>query len=378
MADSMTHRERVMRAVSHREPDRVPMDLGAHVNSSIHSFAYQKLKNALGVDVDKPAGLVSKMMQDVAVQDSVLNVLDVDARGVFHGSCKSRKDDGYEWIDEWGVARIKPQGAYYYDMVRAPLAGQITVQDIANYSWPSVDDPAIVKGLKEQVEHWRATTDCAIVLNVPSAFVHQSQYMRGFEDWFMDLAADPKLAAAMFDAIVDIRMAWGAQILDAVGRDVDIILTSDDMGTQTGLQFSPRTYRQLLKPRHAKYWDMIHSKTDAPVMLHSCGSIYEILPDFIDMGIQIINPVQTRAVNMQPEKLKKEFGAHLAFWGGVDIQEVMPFGSPEDVRNEVKHLFETLGKGGGWVLCPAHNLQPEIPPENIIALYQAGRELCRY
>ena len=378
MADSMTHRERVMRAVSHQEPDRVPMDLGSHVNSSIHSFAYQKLKAALGVDVDKPTGLVSKMMQDVAVQDNVLNVLDIDARGVFHGSCKSQKDDGYEWIDEWGVARIKPQGAYYYDMVRAPLAGQITVQDIANYPWPPLDDPAIVRELREQVKHWRATTDCAIVLNVPSAFVHQSQYMRGFEDWFMDLAADPKLAAALIDAILDIRMAWGAQILDAVGQDVDIILTSDDMGTQTGLQFSPRTYRQLLKPRHAKYWDMIHSKTNAPVMLHSCGSIYEIMPDFIDMGIQIINPVQTHAVNMQPEKLKKEFGAHLTFWGGVDIQEVMPFGSPEDVRNEVRYLFETLGKGGGWVLCPAHNLQPEIPPENIIALYQAGRELCRY
>ncbi len=377
MTGSMTHRERLLRAVSLKEPDRVPMDLGGHTNSSIHILAYQKLKNTMGIDVDKPTTFVSKMMQDVAVQDDILNALDIDTRGVFHGSCPSLKDDDDEWIDEFGVARVKPQGAYYYDMVRAPLSGQITVQDIARYPWPPKDFPDITKGLKEQIQHWRETTDCAIVLNVPSAFVHQSQYMRGFEDWFMDLAGDPKLAEAMFDACLEVRMAWGMTIMDAVGRDVDIILTSDDMGTQTGLQFSPSTYRKLLKPRHAKYWAAIRERTHAPLMLHSCGSIYEILPDLIDMGIQIINPVQTRAANMAPEKLKKEFGDRLAFWGGVDIQEVMPFGSPEDVRNEVNHLFETLGKGGGWVLCPSHNLQPEIPPENIIALYKAGQE-CRY
>ena len=378
---TMSHRERVMTAVSLREPDRVPLDLGSHINASIHTQGYEELKRYMGIEIDRMPPLVNKMMQDVKVDEPVLQALDIDARGVFTDlSDQGNPDDlrGGQWIDSWGVVRVMPPGAHYYDLeLPTPLGGEISISDIVNYPWPE-PDPSVTEGLKKQVERLRATTDCAIVLNLPSAFVHQSQYMRGFEDWFMDLAAAPKLAGAMFDACLEVKTNFAGVILDAVGRDVDILLTADDMGTQQALMFSPRTYRDLFKPRHKKFFEFIRSKSDAPLMLHSCGSISAILDDLIEIGVQILNPVQTRARDMDPVFLKKEFGDRIAFWGGVDIQTVLPFGSPEDVRDEVKHLFETLGEGGGWVLCPSHNIQPEVPPENIVAMYEAGAEVARY
>jgi len=378
---AMSHKERIMTAVSLKEPDRVPLDLGSHLNCSIHIQGYEDLKDYMGIEIDAMPPLVNKMMQDVKVDEPILQALDIDARGVFAGlPDKGNPDDlkGGQWIDSWGVVRVMPASAHYYDMeLPAPLGGEISISDIVNYPWPE-PDPSVAEGLKKQVEHLRSTTDCAIVLNLPSAFVHQSQYMRGFEDWFMDLAAAPKLAGAMFDACLEVKESFARVILDAVGRDVDILLTSDDMGTQQSLMFSPRMYRELFKPRHKKFFDFIRSMSDAPLMMHSCGSISAILDDLIEIGVQILNPVQTRAEGMDPAYLKKEFGDRIAFWGGMDIQNILPFGSPQDVRNEVKHLFETLGEGGGWVLCPSHNIQPEVPPENIVAMYEAGAEVARY
>lgn len=382
MTTTLSHRQRVLTAIRHQEPDRAPMDLASQVNSSIHHVAYEKLAATLAIEPKRPLRIVSRMMQDVAVDDEVLDALDIDLRMVLYGSTTDVGSDepGTVWTDEWGVRRVRPAGSHYYDLIMpAPLAGpQVTVADVARYPWPVSEDPGMGERLRAQVAHWRKTTDCALVVAVPSAFIHQSQYMRGFEDWFLDLAGNHAVAEAVFDAILESRMEQARRILTEVGKDADIVITGDDMGTQTALQFSPRTYRKIIKPRQKKYYDLIHGLTDAPLMLHSCGSLYEILPDLIEIGVQILNPVQTHATNMDPVRLKTEFGKNLTFWGGVDIQEVLPYGTPEQVRDEVKHLFETLGKGGGWVLGPSHNIQPEVPPENIIAMYRAGREVARY
>jgi uroporphyrinogen decarboxylase len=209
-------------------------------------------------------------------------------------------------------------------------------------------------------------------------FVHQSQYMRGFADWYLDLAAQPALSEVLFDAVMEVKMGYARSILEIAGAEVDIVMTADDMGTQKALQFSPVTYRKYFKPRNARYIDMIRGYTDAPILLHTCGSVYEIIDDLIEIGVGILNPVQTRAANMDPRLLKERFGTRIAFWGAVDIQQVLPFGSEGEVEAEVRSLFETLGDGGGWVLGPSHNIQPEVPPENIIAMYRAGREACRY
>jgi len=382
MPKKMTHRERFLRAISHREPDRVPMDLGAHSDSSIHIIAYENLKDYMGIKIEKAPPLVSKIMQDVMVDEEVLDALDIDVRGVYPGGRDNGGTgdlEGGVWIDAWGVKRVKPEGSHYYDITpEAPLGGEITISDIVNYPWPDPDDPGITRGLQEQIDHWKETTDCALVARVPAPFIHQSQYMRGFEDWFMDLAADPKLSGALFDAILEERMTVASNILDVIGPHVDVIMTGDDMGTQNGLQFSPRTYRQLIKPRQKKFFDLVHSKTSAKMLLHTCGSVYPIINDFIEIGVDILNPIQRRAADMDPEKLKAEFGDRLVFWGGIDIQEVMPFGSPDDVRAEITYLFETLGTGGGWVLSCAHNILPEVPPENVATLYREAPKLARY
>ncbi len=377
----MTHRERVLAAVNLKEPDSVPLDFGSHIDSSIHRTAYAQLKERMGIRTTAEPTIVSRMMQDVAVEDPVLDTLDIDTRGVFPGSpvnTGTADEKRRTYIDEWGVTWAMPETSLYYELNRSPLAGEITIRDISRYPWPDKEDPGVTRGLREQIHRLRKSGDYALVLNLPSMFVHQSQYMRGFADWYLDLAAQPAVSEALFDAVLEVRMCQAARILEAVGKEVDIIMTADDMGTQKALQFSPEYYRKFFKPRNAKYFDMIRKATDAPILLHSCGSVYEIIGDLIDIGLQILNPVQTYAAQMEPALLKREFGKHLAFWGAVDIQHVLPFGTVKEVQDEVKQLFETLGDGGGWVLGPCHNIQPGVPPDNIIAMYRAGRELCRY
>lgn len=377
----MTHKERVLSAVSLKEPDRVPIDLGAHINSSIHRSAYVELKEKMNIRTTAPEIIISRMMQDVAVEEPVLKALDIDTRGIFPGGAVNNgviDEKQGTWIDEWGVSWTMPSSRHYYEFTRSPLAGDITVGDISRYPWPDTDDPGITEGLREQVDGYRKAGDYALVLNLPSMFVHQSQYMRGFSDWYLDLAAQPAISEALFDAVLDVRMAYAKRILETVGKEVDIVMTADDMGTQKALQFSPEYYRKYFKPRNAKFIDMIRKVTDAPILLHSCGSVYEIIGDLIDIGVNILNPVQIYAAQMEPELLKKEFGKRIAFWGAVDIQHILPFGTVREVEDEIVRLYNTLGEGGGWVVSPCHNLQPGIPPDNIIAMYRAGREKCRY
>jgi uroporphyrinogen decarboxylase len=208
--------------------------------------------------------------------------------------------------------------------------------------------------------------------------VHISQFMRGFQDWYMDVAANPGIFEALLDACLEVNLAVTQEVLGAVGREVDVVMTADDLGTQTALQCSPRHYRKHIKPRHARFFDAIHSATDAKLLFHTCGAVRPIIGDLIDIGVDVLNPIQPRAANMDPGEIKREFGHRVVFWGCIDIQQVLPFGSVDDVYAEVQQRFEQLGQGGGWVLCPAHNIQPEVPPQNIVALYQAGKAIGTY
>ena len=369
-----------MRAIERQEPDRIPLDLGSHRDSSIVLPGYENLKKYLGIESESK--IASKMTQAVVVDEHILDELDIDTRGVYPGAPDGGNDrtlpDG-TWIDHWGVEWHKPEGVPYYELKRSPLAGEITVADIVSYPWPNLEgDPGITRGLREEVRHWRETTDCAIVVNMPAPVVHVSQFLRGFEDWYMDVVADPKLFEALLDACLEVNTSVLVEVLNAVGSDVDVIMTSDDIGTQIGMQCSPRHYRKYIKPRHARFFDIIHSATDAKLMFHTCGSVRPIIGDLIDIGVDVLNPVQPRAADMDPGELKREFGHCVSFWGGIDIQETLPFGSVTDVYAEVRQRFEELGQGGGWVLCPAHNIQPDVPPENIVALYRAGKEVGRY
>ena len=375
----LSHRERVIKTLRHQEPDRIPFDLGGTMCSSIHVAGYQKLKAHFGVEDEDT--IIHKFMQTAGVHEPILRALDVDFRFVRSCGPDSRPDtpvggDGYQ--DEYGVVRRQPSSALYYDLIKSPLAGPITIQDIVNFPWPDPGDPGYTRGFRQQLSDWRENTDYAVVTRLPTPIVHLSQFLRGFEDWFIDLAADQKLAAAMFDAVVEHTSAIAAEILKAGGDLVDVVLVGEDMGFQNGPIISPELYRRLFKPRHKKFFDTVKKHTSAFVLLHSCGSIYKLLPDIIELGVDAINPVHVAARDMDSSMLGSEFGDRLSFWGGIDTQRVLPNGTPEEVKAEVRRRIRDLAPGGGYVLAAVHNIQPDVPVENILAMFEAGREYGRY
>jgi uroporphyrinogen decarboxylase len=367
----MTHRERVWAALSHQEPDVVPIDLASTIDSSIVVEGYERLKERLGVRSENV--LTNRMMRVVEVDSRILEMLDIDTRGVFPAGPPDEIIGQDRYRDEWGVERVKPAGSFYYDEIAFPLAGDITVGDIARYPMPDPHDPIRTQGLKEHVGQIH-DLECAAVLNLPSAFVHKTQYLRGFADWFMDFRSDHKAMAALFDAVLDVSLVMCEELLREVGSEVDVVLTADDLGIQRGLMISPEDYRALIKPRHAKYFRLIHDMTPAKVLFHTCGSVVDIMDDLVEIGVDVLHPVQVTARGMEPTTLKARWGDRMAFWGAIDTQYVLCQGGVDQVRTEVARRVEELGRGGGYVLGAVHNIQPDVPVENVLAMYQYARE----
>lgn len=368
----MTHRERVLAALGHEAPDKVPMDLGSTRNSSIVVEGYQRLKDHYGVQADDT--LTSRMMRVVEVDERILQRLDIDTRGVFPATQADVMlgADGYR--DEWGIERTRPAGSLYYDLRGSPLSGDITLRDIAKYPWPDPHHPIRRRGLHERLRQIREHTDCAAVLNLPSAFVHTTQYLRGFEDWFMDFAANRRILEALCDAVLEVSLATCREVLREVGSEVDVLLASDDLGGQNGLLMSPQAYREVIKPRHRRYMQLMHDMSPAKVLFHSCGSLADIMDDLIDIGVDAINPVQVSARGMEPAELKRRWGSKMVFWGGIDTHHVLSRGSPAEVRAEVERRIEELGRGGGYVLGAVHNIQPDVATENVLTMYRHARD----
>lgn len=369
---AMTHRERVIAALSHQEPDTVPIDFASTRDSSIVVEGYEQLKEHFGIQAENT--LTSRMMRVVDVDERILRALDTDTRGVFPATPPDVILGEGRYRDEWGVERVRPPGSFYYDERSFPLAGDITMGDILHYPWPDPQHPIRRTGLKERVRQIRDATDCAVVLNLQSAFVHTSQYLRGFEDWFMDFARDRRLLGALFDAVLDVSMAINRELLEEVGAEVDVVMGSDDLGLQGGLMISPQAYRELIKPRHQRYFQLMHELSPAKVFFHTCGSVADILGDLVEIGVEVLHPVQVSAAGMAPARLKEHWGEKLAFWGAIDTQHVLPYGSVKDVKAEVERRIEEFGQGGGYVLGAVHNLQPDVPTQNILAMYRHARE----
>ncbi|MCU0521151.1 MAG: hypothetical protein MUF84_10725 [Anaerolineae bacterium] len=384
----MNHRERALAALHHEVPDRVPVDLGSTRNSGILQAPYDALVAYLGLRAAAPDPVVGvpqagagghgigKVLGLATPDEAVLRRLDVDFRGVFLGKADvsaeaplpDAPDGSAMHRDEFGVVRRCPPGGHYFDLARSPLGGEITVADIARYPWPNPTDPGLIRGLRERVLRLRETTDCAVVLHLTDIFVHTTQYLRGFETWYMDLVLAPDLIGALMDAVLEIRLEVARRALQAVGDLVDVVSTADDVADQRGPQMSLATYRKLIKPRHARYLRQVREMTDAVVLYHSCGSVVDLLPDFVDMGIQALNPVQVTARGMDPVALKAAWGRHLVFWGGIDTMRVMPQGTPDDVRAAVQARIREMNARGGYVVAAVHNIQPDVPPQNIVAM----------
>ncbi len=378
----MKPRERLRMALNHQQPDRVPADLGATRNSGITMPAYERLVQYLGMDIEvRPLGTTgtSRVLGVAAPHEQVLERLGVDVRGVFLGPPDHWQDielSEHTYRDEWGVVWHRPPTSLYYDPVGFPLAGEISLQDVLRYPWPDLaDDPGFTRGLRERALWLQENTDYGIVLHLQDICVHYSQWLRGYQDWYTDFYLNPDVLGAIMDAILERRLAVAARAVEAVGDIVDVVSCSDDVADQRGPMVSPETYRKFIKPRHRRFFDMIHSRTEAKVLFHTDGSVIKLLPDFIEIGINFMNPVQVSAHEMDDTaRLKREFGDELGFWGGIDNVRVLPYGTPEDVRAEVSRRISDLGKDGGYVLAAVHNIQPDVPPENIVALFDSAAQ----
>lgn len=370
----MTSRERILAALSHRQPDRVPLDLGGTRNSTMVVEGYERLRAHFGASA--PPAMVERMMRVVEIDEGVLAPLGIDTRAVFPGAATRglAADLGpRRYRDMWGVERVQPEGSYYYDLAASPLAGEVSIGDIVKYPWPDPDDPGFTAGLAERARWIREHTEAASVLALPAAFVHISQYMRGFEDWFCDFVVDPKRLGALFDAILDVSMAIARRQLEAVGGQVDVVLTSDDLGSQNAFLVSREHYLAHIKPRQQKFFRLIKELTPAKVVFHSCGAVASIIDDLIEMGVDGLNPVQPQAAGMNPAELKRKYRGRMAFWGGTDSQGIVPRGSVGDVKRMVEELVEALGEGGGYVFSNCHNIQPDVPLENVLAMFEHAR-----
>lgn len=354
------------------------MDLGSTRVTGMVRQAHDRLVEKLGFG--EPGACMDMMQQLYELDEQLLEHLGVDVRGVSLGAPDSSVDemlaDGRH-KDEWGVIRVRPEGSHYYDLETCPLAGDISVSDIAKYPWPDPTDPGRFRGLRERARRLHEETDYAVVYNARYHLVHQTQYMRGFEDWYCDLGGDHDLFRALMDAVLENLIAMNERAYEEVADYVDIVSFGDDVGLQDRPVCSPPMYRELIRPYQERITDHIRKHTNAKIFYHTCGSVNAYIPDFIELGINALNPVQVSAKNMDPERLAREFGGKIAFWGAIDTQHVLPHGSPEQVRAEVRRVFDLLGQNGGYILAAVHNIQPDVPPENILAMFGEGRE-CLY
>ncbi|HEY42438.1 MAG TPA: hypothetical protein G4O11_00450 [Anaerolineae bacterium] len=322
--------------------------------------------------------MMHRWMQVALVDEEILRFFDIDTRRLALGKRDIPLECNLEdetYIDQWGVVRRKPPGALYYEVIKSPLVGEISISDIVQYPWPDPHDGGVTRGLRERAQVLRQRTDFAVVVTVPAAFVHYTQFIRGFEDWYIDCVNDVRLIETLFDAVLEINIASVQEILHEIGDLVDVVVTADDLGDQRGTIVSPALFRTLLKSRLKRYFDEIHRLTEAKLLFHTCGSVFDIVRDLIEIGVDVLNPIQVSAAKMNTERLKTEVGAKLAFWGAIDTQQVLSYGSVSDVEAEVKQRIIDLAPGGGYVLSAVHNIQPGVPPENICEMFRAAQEL---
>jgi len=369
----MTHHQRVVNALEHREPDRVPIDLGGTRVTTMVVAAYEALKHHLGVRAE--TRFMDEASGRVQPADEILELLGVDTRmlrlepAVGQGE---RVDLPADREDRWGVVwRFIADGRYY--VKKPPLEGRSTLSDLATFRWPDPDDLDLV-GLRARAAAMRSEDDRAIVLELPGRVFSLGQRLCGFKEWLTNLVANPRFCSVLLDRAVAIEVQMIESILEAVGNHIDVVLCADDLGMQSGPLISPDLYRQMIKPRQRRLFEAIKRNTNAKLMLHSDGGIAPLIGDFVDLGVDVLNPVQVSAAGMQDTReLKKRFGKLISFWGGVDTHRVLPFGTPQDVKHEVKRIINDLAPGGGYVLASVHNIQAEVPPANVCAMVEAAR-----
>ena len=376
-----TSRERIVAAINHHEPDRVPVDV-----TPLYDF-YIKLKKFLSIEIDEEVKYNFAM--EVIPHPEILKKLGADIISVKLGSARNPKKVTYPngfVQDEWGAIYRKVSqsgGGSYYEVQHAPLANA-SIEDLEKYPWPAADLPGRGEGAEAFAKDIYENTDLALMGRFGGPIIEMGVYLLGFERWMVRAASEPEFAAAFLDKVTDVQIAFDRVGIQAAAKYLHILKVSgEDLGMQTRTLYSPRMFHGLILPRLKRRWQAARQLLDeinpsVKIMLHSCGSIRKFIPDLIEAGIQVLDPVQPHAADMDSFDLKREFGEKLVFHGGIDIQQVLPFGTQQEVEEEVRARINAFAPGGGYILAPAHNVQADVPPANIVAMVQAAHLYGQY
>ena len=383
---AMTSRERVQAVLNHEVPDRVPIIIGVSNATGIKMTPYRALKKKLGIQAPDDYIYDWPELGSAKVDEETMQRLHGDARGVldrFPKEVQERnrtRDPHAPCIDDWGIGQTEIEPGVWFPGYH-PLADATTIEELENYPhWPKMDDPYRVAQAAEDAKRLAEQNEYAILATPWLMFPFERAFgLQGMDKFLMNMAMYPDFAEAMLKKNLEFCIQHMGHFLDAVGDNIDMIKIGDDLGSQDRLMISPRMYRKLLKPIHAELIAFIKSKTKAKVFFHTDGDVFDLIGDFIEMGVDVLNPIQTSAGKMADlEGLKREYGKDLVFCGAVDTQHILPHGTPEEVRREMKRVIDILGQDGGYMVASVHTIMNEVPAENILAMVDATLEFGTY
>ena len=372
----MKPKERVLRAINFQEPDRVPLYLGGDF-ASITPPAHINLRKHLSLEGDYQ--MIESFSCVHNIDEKILQTLDIDVRSIFlraPQNWQSRINEDGSITTEWGINWKK--FGLYKEFISTPLK-DTTIDDLDLYPWPDPYDPGRIVGLRDEAINLYENSPYAVVagLNV-SGIWEYSFWMRSLEQLCIDMLTNKAYVHALVEKITELMIGFFKVLLREVGPYIHIIEWADDYGSQKDLIISLDLFREFFKPAVKKVIHYIKSHTDAKLLFHSCGSVVDVIEDLIEIGVDIINPLQPLAAGMDPKNLKEKFGGRVCFHGGIDEQRLLPFGSQEEVEAEVKKVIQILAPGGGYILAPAHNIQADTPCENVLTMYPAAKKFGTY
>jgi len=384
--DAMTSRERVRTVLAGGVPDRVPIVLGVSNATGIKMGTWRRVREIAGIHESDRYLYDWPELGTALPGEAGLTRLRCDVRGVHDRfppavvERNRRRDPHTPYVDDWGSGAIEINPGEWYPGVH-PLAEATTVAEIEAYeAWPDMDDPDRFAHLAEEAAALAREGEYAIMVTPWLLFPLERAFaMQGMDTFLMNMAAHPRFAEALLRKHLELCKTLMGNVLDALGPNVDIVKIGDDLGTQESLLVSPAMYREMLGPVHAEFIRFIKGRTDAKLLFHTDGDVFDLIPDFIEMGVDILNPIQTSAGRMSDlERLKSEYGGAITFCGGIDTHHVLPHGSPDEVRAEVKRVIGVLGRNGGYMVGSVHTVMNDVPAENVLAMVDAVDEFGWY
>lgn len=410
----MNSREKVLAAINHKEPDQVPLDLGSNPSSGISAIAYSNLLKHMNLS-HLPVQVYDVVQQLAQPHDQIIEALGIDVLDIgrsfnekpedwqptmlageipafYPAWFNPQKDKAGNWIASHpsgqNIAKM-PAGATFFDQTFYPWVdaypenmdglddamSRVLWAAFPHSPWDHASKPGFWEDLRKRALKMKAESDHALMIVVGCNLFEWGAFIRRMDNFLMDPYLEPVNTEKLLDALLEKHLTTLAHVCEAVGDVADIIRFGDDLGAMNGPFMDPELYRQIFKPRHKQLNDFVKKESNMHTFLHSCGSIYKLIPDLIEAGFEILNPVQTQCTDMEPEKLKREFGNEITFWGGgVETVGTLNKATPEQVRAQVLERLAILSKGGGFIFNPVHNILPDVPPENIIAMINAVKE----